>query len=72
MEEGIGDQPTKRHGAPMPRGLLIGATFASCAVASWVLLLALSERDSLRWLSVPANTGLIAILVGGYVLAIAG
>jgi hypothetical protein len=69
VEQGIRDQPTSGM-APMPHGLLIGALFASSAVAWWVFLLALTERDGLRWLSVPANTGLIALLVAGYLLGI--
>jgi hypothetical protein len=69
MEGGIGDQPTNGL-APLPRGLLIGAIFAFCAVVWWVGLLALSERDSLKWLSLPANTGLIVILLAGYLLGI--
>ena len=69
MEQGTRDQRTNGM-APLPRGLLIGAIFAFCAVAWWVILLALSERDSLQWLSVPATTGLLVILVAGYLVGL--
>jgi len=69
MEQGIGDQPTNGM-APMSRGLLIGAIFAFSAVAWWVLVLALTELESLKWLSVFATTGLIVLLVSGCVVGL--
>ena len=69
MEQGIGDQPTNGM-TPMTRGLLIGAIFALAAVAWWVLVLELTELESLRWLSVVATTGLIVILVAGCVVGL--
>ncbi len=66
MEQGIRDQPAGGVDR-FPRGVLIGAILAVCAVAWWVTLLALSELDSLQWLSVLATAGMFALLAVGYI-----
>ena len=66
MEQGIRDQPADGVDR-LPRGGLIGAIFAFCDVALWVILLSLAELDSLQWLSVLATPVMFVLLAVGYI-----